>query len=436
MSAPVVKPRNWVPFQGGKSLQMAGFGLGVVGLGLTAVRSFLGEGGARIALHAYIIAFAYFLGLSLAALLLLGIWHAAKAKWVVAIRRPVEVIGATAPLFLVLFVPIVLGMKLLYPWAWAATGTPAGAIPLTHEELHLIHHREHWINPTTFLVRAAIFFTIWIIASVVLPGTSFKQDKTPDLKLTERMWKAGPALLPFLGISLAFAAFDWLMSLATVWFSSMWGVYYFAGSFLALFATLILTFRSLSFDPSFKGAMRVTHWISTGQFLLAFTAFWGYIAFDQYMLTFVANLPDATPFLIARQTGPWKFVGFLLMFGHFVVPFLVLLSRRIKTRPNQIAIVATWILFIHYVDLYWCVMPQVNPTWAIPDWSNLTAFLGVGGLSVATALTIFRGKYAVPVNDPFLAESLAYHTVTAGTSYGYDDASHDVDDAEAAAGSH
>ncbi|MEO6950345.1 MAG: hypothetical protein ABI321_00925 [Polyangia bacterium] len=422
MSAPATQNRTWPVFEGGKSLQMAGFGLGVLGLAGTAARAFMPDG-TRIALHSYVIAYAYWVGLALAAGLLLAIWHAAKAKWVVAIRRPVEIMAATMPIFLVLFVPIALGMKQLYPWA----GGPDFA-HLSGEEMHLIHHREHWLNPTTFLVRTALYFVIWIVVSLVLAGSSFKQDKTGDPKLTERMWTWGPASLPFLGLAIAFAAFDWLMSLATVWFSSMWGVYYFAGSFVALFALLILVLRSLSMDPSFKGAMRVTHWLSTGQFLLAFTAFWGYIAFDQYMLTFVANLPDATPFLIARQTGSWKFVGLLLMFGHFLVPFLLLLSRKLKTQPNRIRFLAMWILFIHYVDLYWCVMPQISPAWATPDWSNLTAFLGVGGFSVATAVTILRGKFAVPVKDPFLAESLDYNVITAGTGYLTDSAAHDIAD--------
>ena len=292
--------RSWPVFQGGKSLHMAGFGLGALGLAGTAARAFLPDG-ARVALHAYVIAFAYWLGLALAAILLLGIWHAAKAKWVVAIRRPVEIIAATVPLFLLLFVPIVLGMKKLYPWALGPDFAHLGA-----EEMHLIHHREHWLNPTTFLLRAGLYFAVWIVVSLVLTGSSFKQDNHPDTKLTERMWKWGPGALPFLGISLAFAAFDWLMSLATVWYSSMWGVYYFAGSFVALFALLILVLRSLSFDPSFKGAMRVTHWLSTGQFLLAFTAFWGYIAFDQYMLRSWRTCPTRRRSSSPARPGPGR----------------------------------------------------------------------------------------------------------------------------------
>jgi hypothetical protein len=287
---------------------------------------------------------------------------------------------------------------------------------MSHLEQVAIHHREHWINPSMFLMRAALYFIIWLICSHVLTSTSIKQDQSGDPKLTERMWKWGPGSLPFVGIALAFAAFDWLMSIETLWFSSMWGVYYFAGSFVAFFALLLLVLRSLSKDPSFDGAMRVTHWLSTGQFLLAFTAFWGYITFDQYMLTFVANLPDATPYLIHRQTGEWLWVGILIAVGHFIVPFFLLLSRPRKLKPNRIAPVAVWILFIHYVDVYWIVMPQVN-TSALPDWSNLTAFLGVGGLAVAVALFRFSGQFAVPVKDPFLAESLDYKTVTAGTGY-------------------
>ena len=402
--------KTWPTFQGGSTLRAAGLGVGALGLAATAARGFVGEGGARIALHAYLIAFAYWLGLALAALLILAIWHTVKAKWVVAIRRPVEVMASTMPLYLVLFIPIIVGMKLLYPWAGGMTG-------LSEEEHHLIEHREVWLNPTTFLLRAALYFAIWLVISQILTGSSFKQDKTGDLKLTERVWWWGPVSLPWLALSVAFAAFDWLMSLATVWYSSMWGLYYFAGSFVAMLAMLILVLRSLSKDDSFKGAMGAPHWLSTGQFLLAFTAFWGYIAFDQYMLTYVANLPDSTPFLIARESSQWKYVGILLAVGHFIVPFFLLLSRARKLNPNRIGMIAAWILFIHYVDLYWCIMPQISPDWATPDISNLTAFIGVGGLSVAVAMFRFQGRSALPIKDPFLAESLAYHTVTAGTGY-------------------
>jgi hypothetical protein len=408
--------KSWPVFQGGGAIKSAGLGLGVLGLAATAGRAFVGEGGVRVALHAYTIAFAYFLGLALAALLLLGIWHAAKAKWVVSIRRPVEIIASTTPLFALLFIPIALGMKHLYPWAaWHAGEKSFAGVAFTEEDLHLFHHREHWLNPTMFLARAVLYFAIFIVLAQVLSGSSFKQDQTGDTKLTERLWKWGPAGLPFLGLAVAFAAFDWLMSLATVWFSSMWGVYYFAGSIVALFALLLIIYKAISTDGSFQGAMGRSHWLSTGQFLLAFTAFWGYIAFDQYMLTYVANLPDSTPWLIARESGAWKWVGVLLAVGHFIVPFFLLLSRARKTNPARIVRVAAWILVIHYVDLYWCVMPQLNPGWATPDWSNLAAFLGVGGLFAFVAVARWQGRPSVPVKDPFLPESLAYHTVTAGT---------------------
>jgi hypothetical protein len=372
----------------------------------------MGEGGAKIAFHAYLIGFTYWLGLALAALILLCIWHAAKAKWPVAIRRPVEVFASVLPLFLVLFVPLVLGMKHLYPWA--GTEEQIAALPAEHQ--HLIHHRHGWLNPTTYLIRAGLYFVIWIGIGHIVTKASFDQDRDGSPKHTERMWWWGPAGLPWVALAVAFAAFDWLMSIETVWFSSMWGVYYFAGSFVSLFALFLITLRSLGKDASFTGAMRVTHWLSTGQFLLAFTAFWGYIAFDQYMLTYVANLPDAIPFLVRRETGQWLYVGFLLMGGHFLVPFFLLLSRARKTAPQRIVRICAWILFIHLVDLYWMVMPQVQDS-AIPDWSVLTALLGVGGLAVGVTLMRFQGKAALPIKDPFLAESLDYRTVTAGTGY-------------------
>ena len=404
--------KTWPEFQGGKTLQMGALVAGVGGLAATAARAFMGDNGGAVAAHAYLIAYAYWFAICLAGLVLLCIFHAAKAKWPVAIRRPLELIASVMPLFAVLFVPIIVAMKQIYPWAQSPD--VIAKMPALNQEL--IHHREHWLNPTTFVGRAILYFGIFILTSFVCTNASFKQDKDGNPKHTETMWKWGPGMLPWVACALAFAAFDWLLSIETVWFSSMWGVYYFAGGIVSLFALLLLIYRSLGKDPSFAGAMRFTHWLSTGQFLLAFTAFWGYIAFDQYMLTFVANIPDATPYLIARQTGNWLWVGVALAAGHFLIPFFLLLSRPRKLDPNRIAKVAIWILCVHYIDVYWMVMPQIDPT-AIPDWSNVTAFLGVGGLATAAVLMRWRGKSSLPAKDPFLEESLNYHTVTAGTSH-------------------
>jgi predicted ferric reductase len=145
-----------------------------------------------------------------------------------------------------------------------------------------------------------------------------------------------------------------------------------------------------------------------GKFLLAFTCFWAYIAYSQYMLTWVTNLPDAIPYLLHRQKHGWQYVFYALILGHFVFPFLILLQRSIKMRPAALATVGLWILFIHYVDLYAVVMPQVRPEKPLLDWANVTAFVGVGGVALVVGVLLMRGRPAVPVKDPFLADSLTY----------------------------
>jgi hypothetical protein len=164
----------------------------------------------------------------------------------------------------------------------------------------------------------------------------------------------------------------------------------------------------LSRTPALEGVVQVAHFFSLGKLLLAFTCFWAYIAFSQYMLTWMANLPDTVPFLKLRQQHGWSNIGVLLIVGHWAVPFFVLLIRKTRLEPRRLAMVALWILFMHYVDLYWVVMPQVRPTEVLLDWSHVTALLGVGGVAVATGIWLMRGRHAYPVKDPFIAESLRY----------------------------
>jgi hypothetical protein len=385
-------------FAGGRGLLIASVGVAVAGLGLTAAG---GISDLKLALSAYLVAFSYWLGLALGALALLMAFHAARARWMVVVRRPLEAMASAIIVFPVLFLPIALGMRSLFPWA----GPTAG---LDEEAVRLLHHRAPYLNPTFFLVRAAIYFAVWLVFARLFWRWSLRQDGSGAPELTVKAWKLGAGGLPALGITLTFAAVDWLMSLGVRWYSTIWGVYFFAGSFLGAIALLILATFALSRTPALAGAVRVAHWLSLGKLLLAFTCFWAYIAFSQYMLVWIGNLPDTVPWVLLRQDHAWRWVGGALIAGHFVAPFLLLLSRPRKMDPRRLAPVAAWILAIHYVDLYWLVMPQVRPGSIVPSWCNLTAFLGVGGAAVAAGVALLRGRHALPVRDPFLGESLAY----------------------------
>jgi hypothetical protein len=394
MSAPVDKPR----FNGAGPAMLASAGIGLAGLALTGVRA---AGDVKTALYAYLMAFAYWLGLSLAALVLLLILHAAKARWTVALRRPVEVGAASVAIFPLLFIPIALGFRVLYPWAGSHEG-------LDEEMQHLLHHRAPYLNPTFFFVRAAIFFFVWIVVSQLLLRWSTKQDESGEPRLTERMWKLGAGALPAVAITLTFAAIDWLMTTSMNWYSSMWGVYYFAGSFIAVISLLVIALVRLDQTPALGGTIKPAHWLSLGKFMLAFTCFWAYIAFSQYMLSWITNQPHEATFLIPRQQTVWRFAGYALMVGHIGIPFLLLLSRDLKLKPRRLAAVGAWILLMHAIDLYWVVMPKIRPEQLVPDWSNVTAFVGVGGVAIAFALFLMRGRHALPIKDPFIEDSLGY----------------------------
>ncbi len=269
----------------GRALLRASVAVAVVGLALTAIR---GHFAPRVALAAYLVAFTYWVGLGLGALALLMAFHAARARWMVAVRRPLEAIAASITVFPILFVPIALGVRALFPWAGSTEG-------LDEATARLIHHRAPYLNPTFFVVRAAIYFTVWIAFARLFLRWSTRQDTSGAPELTVKAWRLGAGGLPALGLTLTFAAIDWLMSLGVRWYSTIWGVYYFAGSVVGAIALLIVAVSLLARTPALHDAVRPAHWLSLGKLLLAFTCFWAYIAFSQYMLTWIGNTPIRSP---------------------------------------------------------------------------------------------------------------------------------------------
>jgi hypothetical protein len=386
------------PFQGGRKVMLGAAGAGLVLLLLT----FAGLAvDAQRTMFSYLVAYTYWAGLGMASLILLMMFHAFGAKWMVVFRRPLEAMATTVGLFALLFVPIAAGMKHLYIWV----DPPAS---LGREALEVLHHKHAYLNPTAFLMRAAIYFVVLVIVSGRLFRLSTKQDQTGDIALTRRQRVLGTGAIPLLALVLTFAAFDWLMSLNPLWFSTIFGVYYFAGSMVGTFALLALVTHLGRGKNLFGDFVSVEHTHNIGKLMLTFTAFWGYIGFSQFMLIWIANLPEEVPFFIVRLKGEWAWVGVLLIFGQFFIPFGALLSRSRKRDRRQLAAVAIWILLIHYVDIYWLVIPTLSPESFGFHWTSLTAFLGIGLCAVSFTVWRLRGNFTVPVRDPYLSDSLRY----------------------------
>jgi len=387
------------PWQGGRRLAVLAGGIGAAGLLLTLAGAFVS--GPRRALFAYLVAFAYWLGIALGALILLGALHASNARWSVVLRRFLETVPLVVPVFVLLFLPIALGMRHLYPWF--------DPHALEGELAHAVEHKTAYLNATGFVARAAVYFAVWIGVASLLRAWSVRQDSAGGATLSLWQRRLGTGSLPFVALTMTFASFDWMMSLDPRFYSTIFGVYWFAGSFASAFAVVIIAAAVTRADPTaFGHHMNADHFHALGKFLLAFVAFWGYVAFSQFMLIWLANVPEEVPWYILRIEGGWRWVAAFLALFHFLVPFFLLLNRGITRTPRRLAWVAGWILVVHWVDIYWLVMPHLHPDGPRPSLLDLTACLGVGGVAVAWTVLRMRGVAAVPVRDPYLDDSLRY----------------------------
>jgi len=343
---------NDAVYQGGARALRRGLVAAAGGLGLTAVGALFDV---RRALFAYLVAFVWALGIALGALILVGALHASNARWPVVLRRFLETVPQSVLLFAVLFLPIALGMKQLFVWV----APPEG---LDRVMEHAIHSKHAYLNVPFFLGRAVLYFAVWLVVAHLLRAWSVRQDSVGGVTLTRWQRRLGAGSLPLLALTLSFAAFDWMMSLDPRFFSTIFGVYWFAGSFMSAFAVTIIAAALTRRDPSaFGHVVSAEHYHSLGKFMLAFTAFWAYVAFSQFMLIWIANVPEEVPWYILRIDGGWLWVGAFLAVFHFLVPFFLLLSRDLKRDPRRLSWVAAWMLFVHWVDVYWLVMPHLDP---------------------------------------------------------------------------
>lgn len=360
----------------------------------------------RRALAAYLFAEAYFVSLAVGALFLLLIGYVANARWMSVIRGLTSAVALGALPLALLFVPIAVGLPYLYLWV-----SPPLVLP--HPVLELLAHKRPWLNPTFFVVRAAACFAVWIAAVVLLRRWARRHPvgvaaADPERAL-QRERAFSSVMLPLSGIAVTVAAFDWLMSLDPLWFSTMFGVYFFAGGFLGGIAVVaILCWRGLA-----TGTLDVLtrhHFHAVGRLLFAFTIFWTYIAYFQVFLIYIADKPIEVTFYLARLEGSWRLGVWLLGLGHFAFPFLLLLPRAVKFQPGWVAAVAGWILVFHLFDVYWLVMPTFDTGGIRPSWMDLSALACVGGLATAFVAWAQRRRPLYAEGDPFLPEGRLYQS--------------------------
>jgi len=385
-------------FRGGARLvrgSLALAALGVVGL---VIGAFLAP---RQLFPAYLVAYAYAVSIALGALIFLMIGHAMNAGWPVVLRRLTETIVGSLPALALLFIPILFGLHLLYPWTRPEALSDEVA-------RHAVLAKHAYLNVPSFLSRTAAYLVVWVVIGERLRRWSLERDADPSANVDRRLRALSAGTLPLVALTFSFAGFDWLMSLTPTWFSTMYPVYWFAGGFVAALALLtVLTFAAQR--AGLLPEITLFHYYALGRMLLAFVIFWAYTAYFQFFLIWIANRPDEVTFYIERARGPWYPATVALVVAQFVVPFFALLSYRLKHRPPLLAAVAAWIFAAHYLDVHWLVIPTFRPLTPY-HWLDAAALLAVGGACTAFSLLRLRGHAMIPVHDPALPRAIAYES--------------------------
>jgi hypothetical protein len=379
----------------GRALVAALLTLSVVAGGAAATRW---SADPRRFAFAYLTAYTFVASLGVGALAWLMIQHVVGAVWSVSVRRLLE--NLTRPLLwsALLFLPVALNLDRLYSWA-----NPARV--RADPELA---RKAVWLNPVSFDARAAIYLASWAALAGLLARASMVQDRSEDAALVNRMRATSSWGLIVLGLTTSLAAFDWLMSLDAHWSSTVFGVYFWAGALAASLGALILLVLGLRAAGMLGAMVTVEHLHDLGKLLFSFVIFWAYIAFCQYFLIWYANLPEETGWYVTRRSGAWNTLSWSLVFGHFLVPFVLLLPRATKRDPFWLGFVAAWVLVFHYADLYWLIMPALGPEGIEPRALDAALLLALALCSAAIVARACEVRPLVPTGDPRLAESIAF----------------------------
>jgi len=352
---------------------------------------------------AYLVAYGALLGVALGALALVMIARVTAANWFVALRRQAEQITATLPAFAVLFLPVLLTTRLLYVW----TGDGSRLAPGLRD---VVRAKAAYLNVPFFTVRAVIYFAVWIAVAEMLRRASLRQDRDPSPRLARRMYALSAGGLVAFALTTSFAAFDWFMSLSPGWYSTVYGVDYFAGAMVAALAALTVVVAIERRSNALPSEIGADHLHALAKLLLTFVLFWVYIGFSQLIVIWSAEIPAERVWYAVRMRAGWRVLGGVVLFGHFVLPFLALLVRAIKRSVAAMSVIGIGLLLVHYLDMYWIAMPDApyHGGWGFV--LDVAAVLFVGGAAVATWSMRRAGEPSLAVGDPRLAASLHYST--------------------------
>ncbi len=371
--------------------------LAIAGLGgIGCVVSYLQN--PQVFFSSYLTAFVFFMCIALGSLFFVMVHHLAKSGWNVTVRRIAENIAANLPWMTLLFIPLLFGISYLFYWTHADVQL----------EDKLIQSKHAYLNLPFFYIRAAFYFLVWTFFGRWFLMTSVKQDNTGDALLTDKMAKYSTFGMILFAFTQTFFIFDWVMSIDAHWYSTMFGVYYFAGSVVCAYATIIIVSYLLRVTGNLKESITVEHYHDLGKLLFGHNVFWTYIGFSQFMLIWYTNIPEETLFFHHRAVGSWKIISLMLPWCHFAIPFVFLMSRNVKRKLPLLVTGATWLFIMCYIDIYWLVQPNFHHEGASFGVSDISSIFFVGGIFIFLFLNRLKKYPLIPINDPRLPQCLNY----------------------------
>jgi hypothetical protein len=429
--------------------------LGVGALGLAAAGYGYTQDATRFA-FSYLFAFLAFLTMGLGGMFFVLIQYLTKAGWSVTVRRSAEFFMSGLWVFMILVIPIMLNMGRLFPWLEDASQQThvehvAGKLPPPDEvdvqrepsalqpietelgkareqalekqaeavEEKQLERKSGFLNRNFFLARLVAYVLLWAFIANRYFKWSTDQDKSKNVHITAAAQRFAPVAMILFGLTVGFAAFDWIMSLEPAWASTMFGVTIFGGCTVVSMAMLVLFTLMLRRGGHIGNEINVEHFHDMGKLLFGWLVFWAYVSFFQYFLCWYANIPEELAFFHRRWNdsgGSWKTITGALVIFHFAIPFWLLMSRNIKRRVQLLATGAALLFVMHIVEIYWLVMPNypgtgTDPVWEYafaPSWVDLACLLGVGGIYFGIVLRQVAGYPLIPTGDPRLVRALEF----------------------------
>jgi hypothetical protein len=324
--------------------------------------------------------------------------HLVGGGWGFVIRRLLEAGTRTFVVLAALFIPLLFGLPKLYTWAQPA------AVAADPE----LQYKAPYLNVKLFIVRAVIYFVVWIVLAHFLNKWSFEQDRTANPALTTRLeGLSGPGLILY-GLTVTFASVDWAMSLEPHWFSTIYGMLFMIVQALAAMAFVIVVVMLLAQTEPLSRVALPAQLNDLGNLQLMFVMLWAYLAFSQFLIIWSGNLRDEIPWYLRRATGGWAALAVILIVLHFAAPFFLLLLRSVKRRVRVLGAVSVGLIVMSLIDVYWLIVPGFGESGPHLHWMDVLAPIGIGGIWIAAFLWQLAKKPLLPLHDPRFEEAFEH----------------------------